>query len=330
MIETRTIGRTGLDVTTLSFGCAGIGNLYRAVSREDAEATLAMAWGAGIRYFDTAPRYGHGLSERRLGDFLRDKPSDAYVVSTKVGRLLKPVPENEVPDYGFVDPLPFRADYDYSYDGVMRSLEFSLARLGLNKVEILFVHDIGALTHGAEENARHFRDLMDGGMKALDELKSAGVIKAVGLGVNEVEICLETMARTPIDCILLAGRYTLLDRNAEAELLARCAEAGTSLIIGGVFNSGILATGAKPGAPFNYEPASEDILERVRGLEAVAQKHGVSLGGAAMAFPLMSPVVASVLIGTAKPSSLERNLDLLKETVPAAAWPEFEAFALRS
>ncbi|MBN9000003.1 MAG: aldo/keto reductase, partial [Rhizobiales bacterium] len=218
MIGTRTIGRTDLEVTTISFGCAGIGNLYRAVSRDDAEATLAMAWDAGIRYFDTAPRYGHGLAERRLGDFLRDKPDGSYVVSTKVGRLQRPVPESEVPDYGFVDPLPFRADYDYSYDGVMRSLEDSLQRLGLNKVEILFVHDIGVLTHGAEENARHFRDLMDGGMKALDELKRDGVIKAFGLGVNEVQICLDTMVRTPIDCILLAGRYTLLDRSAEAEL----------------------------------------------------------------------------------------------------------------
>ncbi|MCX5513131.1 pyridoxal 4-dehydrogenase [Kaistia algarum] len=328
-MQTRKIGHTGLGVTTISFGCAGIGNLYRAVAREDAEATLALAWDAGIRYFDTAPRYGHGLSERRLGDFLQHKPAGSYVVSTKVGRLLKPVPANEVPDYGFVDPLPFRADYDYSYDGVMRSLEFSLARLGLNKVEIVFVHDIGVLEHGVEGNARHFRDLMDGGMKALDELKSAGVIRAVGLGVNEVEVCLETMARTPIDCILLAGRYTLLDRTAEKELLARCAETGTSLIVGGVFNSGILAMGAKPGAPFNYEPASETVLEHVRGLEAVAQKYGVSLGAAAMEFPLKSESVASVLIGTAKPSSLERNLDLLGESIPDAAWAEFEAHTLR-
>jgi len=328
-METRKIGHTGLDVTTISFGCAGIGNLYRPVSRDEAEATLAVAWSGGIRYFDTAPRYGHGLSERRLGDFLRDKPAGSYVVSTKVGRLLKAVPESEVPDYGFANPLPFRADYDYSYDGVMRSFEDSLARLGLNRIEILFMHDIGVLTHGAEENARHFRDMMDGGMKALDELKRAGLVQAIGLGVNEVQVCLDTMARTPIDCILLAGRYTLLDRSAETELLARCTEAGTSLIVGGVFNSGILATGAKPGAPFDYEPASEDILERVRGLEAVAARNGVSLAAAAMKFPLMSEAVATVLIGTAKPSSLERNLDLLAETIPDKAWAEFEAYSLR-
>lgn len=328
-MQTRKIGRTGLDVTTISFGCAGIGNLYRAVSRDDAEATLAMAWDAGIRYFDTAPRYGHGLAERRLGDFLRDKPSASYVVSTKVGRLQKPVPEDQIPDYGFVDPLPFRADYDYSYDGVMRSFEDSLNRLGLNKVEILFVHDIGVLTHGEEENARHFRDLMDGGMKAVEELKSAGVIRAYGLGVNEVEICLETMKRAPIDCILLAGRYTLLDRSAEKELLTRCTEAGTSLIVGGVFNSGILAIGAKPGAPFDYEPASEEVLEKVRALEAVAARNGVPLAAAAMEFPLMHPAVASVLIGTAKPSSLERNLDLLGKEIPASAWAEFDAHTLR-
>jgi len=328
-VEKRRLGRTDLEVTTLSFGCGGIGNLYQAVTRADAEATLQTAWDGGVRYFDAAPRYGHGLAERRLGDFLRDKPRDSYVVSTKVGRLLKAVLENEVPDYGFADPLPFRADYDYSYDGVMRSVEFSLARLGLNRVEILFVHDIGVLTHGAEENARHFRDLMDGGMKALDELKSSGAVKAIGLGVNEVEVCLETMARTPIDCILLAGRYTLLDRSAEKELLARCREAGTSLVIGGVFNSGILATGAKPGAHFDYEAPSEDIVRRVNGMEAIAAKYGISLAGAAMAFPMMSDVVATVLVGTAKPSSMKRNLDQFGETIPEAAWAEFDALALR-
>lgn len=327
-MKTRKIGSTDLEVTEISFGCAGIGNLYRPIAREDVEGTLQGAWDGGIRYFDTAPRYGHGLAERRLGDFLRDKPRDTYVVSTKVGRLLKPVPESEVPDYGFADPLPFRADYDYSYDGVMRSVEFSLARLGLNRVEILFVHDIGVLTHGVEENAKHFRDLMGGGLKALDELKRDGTVKAIGLGVNEVEVCLDVMAEAPIDCILLAGRYTLLDRSAEPELLARCAETNTSLVVGGVFNSGILATGAKPGAPFDYEPASNEILNRVKAMEEIAAKYGISLAAAAMEFPLHNPNVATVLIGTAKPSSLTRNLALLDERVPDAAWAEFAAEAI--
>ncbi|MBN9434715.1 MAG: aldo/keto reductase [Bosea sp.] len=328
-MQTRRIGRTDLEVTTLSFGAAGIGNLYRPISRDDAEATLAVAWDAGIRYFDTAPRYGHGLSEHRLGEFLRSQPRASYVISTKVGRLLSPVPENEVPDYGFADPLPFRADYDYSYNGVMRSVEFSLARLGTNRVEILYVHDIGVLTHGEEENARHFRDLMDGGMKALDELKSSGAVKAIGLGVNETQVCLDVMARAPIDCILLAGRYTLLDRSAERELLQRCRETGTTLVIGGVFNSGILATGAQPGAHFDYEPASDDVIRRVNGMEAVAKKYGVSLGAAAMAFPLASDTVSTVLVGTAKPSSMQRNVDLFDAPIPDAAWAEFDALALR-
>lgn len=328
-MRTRPLGRTGLDVTTLSFGAAGIGNLYRPVSRDDAEATLQVAWEAGVRYFDTAPRYGHGLSERRLGDFLRNVPRASHVISTKVGRLLAPVPEDRVPDYGFADPLPFRADYDYSYDGVMRSVEFSLARLGTNRVEILYVHDIGVLTHGEEGNARHFRDLMDGGMKALDELKSSGAVKAIGLGVNEVQVCLDVMARAPIDCILLAGRYTLLDRSAERELLARCRAAGTTLVIGGVFNSGILATGAQAGAHFDYEPASDDIVRRVNGMEAVAGKYGIPLAAAAMEFPMASDVVSTVLVGTAKPSSMRRNVDLLDVAVPAAAWAEFDALALR-
>ena len=221
----RRIGRTALDVTEIGFGGASIGGLYRSCPREAAMETLQTAWDAGIRYFDTAPFYGFGLSERRMGDFLRDKPRDEYVLSTKVGRLLRPVPDSEIPDHGYVDPLPFAVDYDYSYDGIMRSVEFSYARLGLNRIDILFVHDIGVYTHGVEKTKVHFRQLMDSGLKALDELKSAGAIAAYGLGVNEVQICLDVMRQAPLDCILLAGRYSLLDRSAEAELLALMREA---------------------------------------------------------------------------------------------------------
>lgn len=324
----RPLGRTELEITEVSFGGTAIGNLYRPATREAAEATLEAAWEGGVRYFDTAPFYGFGLSERRMGDYLRDRPRDSYVLSTKVGRLLRAVPEDQVPDHGYADPLPFAVDYDYSYDGVMRSVEFSLARLGLNRIDILLVHDIGAYTHGAETNARHFRDLMDGGMKALEMLKREGTIVAFGLGVNEVEICLNVMERAEIDCILLAGRYTLLDRSADRKLLPLCEKTGTSLIIGGVFNSGILATGPVPGAHFNYAPASSEILERVGSLQAVAQGHGFPLAAAALQFPLLNPAVATVLLGTASPVSLKRNLDMLNMHVPDAAWSEFDAFMI--
>jgi D-threo-aldose 1-dehydrogenase len=324
----RKIGDTSLDVTEISLGGAAIGGLYRAVSRENAEATITAAWDAGIRYFDTAPFYGFGLSERRMGDVLRDKPRDSYILSTKVGRLLRPVPADQVPDYSYVEPLPFTVGYDYSYDGIMRSFEFSLARLGLNRIDILFVHDIGVYTHGDEANRKHFRDLMDSGLKALDQLKSEGSISAFGLGVNEVQICLDVMSRASIDCILLAGRYTLLDRDASRELLPLCAKTRTSLIVGGVFNSGILATGPVPGAHFDYGPASQDVLDRVGRMETVANGYGIPLAAAAMQYPLLDPNVATVLIGTAKPSSLARNLASLATQVPQEAWAAFDASAI--
>lgn len=311
-MKKRTIGKTDLAVTEYSFGTAALGGLYRACPREQAMRTLDTAWDSGMRYFDTAPWYGFGLAERRTGDFLQDKPRDSYVLSTKVGRLFHPASGDKVPSYGYVDPLPFDVAYDYSYDGIMRSLEFSYARLGLNKIDILYVHDIGAYTHGATRNAAYMRQLLDGGLKALDELKSAGTITAYGLGVNEVPVCLDVMRHAELDCILLAGRYTLLDRSAVAELLPLCRRKETSLIVGGAFNSGILATGAVPGAHFDYMPASTEVLAKVSVMEEIAAREGTTLAAAALQFPLQDPRVASVLIGTARPSSLERNVALFK------------------
>lgn len=323
-MDKRRVGNTALEVTEVSFGGAAIGGLYRACPREAAMETLQTAWDLGLRYFDTAPFYGFGLSERRFGDFLRYKPRSSYVLSTKVGRLFRPVPEDQVPDHSYVDPLPFALDYDYSYDGIMRSVDFSYARLGLNRIDILFVHDIGVYTHGVEKTKLHFRQLMDGGLKALEELKSSGTISAYGLGVNEVRICLDVMRRAPLDCILLASRYSLLDRSAEAELLPLCRERRTSLIVGGVFNSGILATGPTTGAHFDYLPASEDILDRVTAMEKIAAEGGYPLPAAAFQFPLRDPVVASVLTGTAKPTNLSRNLELLDIQVPQAEFAKYD------
>ncbi len=329
ILDIRKIGETQLSVTALGFGGAAIGGLYRECTYDAAMQTMQAAWDAGMRYFDTAPFYGFGLSERRTGDFLRSKPRDSYALSTKVGRLLRPVPEDQVPDHSYVNPLPFAVDYDYSYDGIMRSFEFSFARLGLNNIDILYVHDIGAYTHGAEKNAVYQRQLLDGGMRALAELKSSGAISAYGLGVNEVEVCLDVIARAPIDCILLAGRYSLLDRSAERGLLDVCRKQQISLVVGGVFNSGILATGPVPGANFDYGPASEDILGRVRSMQDVAEANSIPLAAAAMQFPLREPVVANVLIGTAKPSSLTRNMELMQVKVPDAAYTAFDPFTIR-
>jgi D-threo-aldose 1-dehydrogenase len=327
-MQTRKIGQTDLSVTEYSFGTAPLGGMYRACPRDAAMETLEAAWTAGLRFIDTAPWYGFGLAERRVGDFLRDKPKDSYVLSTKVGRLQRPVADDKVPSYGFVDPLPFDTDYDYSYDGIMRSVDFSYARLGLNRIDILFVHDIGVYTHGAERNAVYLRQLLDGGLKALDQLKSSGAIAAYGLGVNEVPICLDVMGEADIDCILLAGRYTLLDRTATAELLPLCEKKKTSLVVGGVFNSGILATGPVEGAHFDYMPATPNVLEKVRAMETIARSQGLPLAAPAIQFPLQSPAVASVLLGTAKPSSLTRNMELTERRLQPDDFTAYEAHTL--
>jgi len=327
-MNVRKIGQTDLSVTEYSFGTAPLGGMYRACPRETAMETLEAAWTAGLRFIDTAPWYGFGLAERRVGDFLRDKPKGSYVLSTKVGRLQRPVADDKVPSYGFVDPLPFETDYDYSYDGIMRSVDFSYARLGLNRIDILFVHDIGVYTHGAERNAVYLRQLLESGLKALDELKSSGAIAAYGLGVNEVPVCLDVMAEADIDCILLAGRYTLLDRTATAELLPLCEKKKTSLVVGGVFNSGILATGPVEGSHFDYMPATPDVLDKVRAMEAIARSEGLPLAAPAIQFPLQSPAVASVLLGTAKQSSLIRNMELTERRLQPDDFTAYEAHTL--
>ena len=288
----RKIGRTGLEIVTLGLGCASLGNLYRPVDDALAQATAQKALDAGLRYLDTAPYYGFGLSERRVGDVLRRQPSGSYVLSTKVGRLLQPcgrVQEREM-RHGFCSPMPFKPVYDYSYDGVMRSYEDSLQRLGVEHIDILYMHDIGRVTHG-DDHARLFKIAMESGYKALDELRSSGQISAFGLGVNEYEVCEEALEHGDFDCFMLAGRYTLLEQDALDTFLPKCTARNASVIIAGVYNSNILVLGAKSGQPlyYNYEPASEAIVERVRRLEDVCDEFQVPLPAAALQFPLACP-----------------------------------------
>ena len=316
-IVTNPVGKTNVSVTSLSFGCASIGNLGGVVCDEDATAIMQYAWSAGIRYFDTAPHYGRGLSEQRIGTFLQSKPRDTYVLSTKVGRVLSPGTPMEEAD-GFMLPLPNAVHYDYSADGIRNSFESSCERLGTNRVEIVFVHDIGGYTHGAA-GAKHMEDLLGSGMLALRDLKQAGRIGAIGLGVNESQVCIDVMQHEKLDTILLAGRLTLLDREAEASLLDQCALQGTSLVLGGIFNSGILATGPKPGAWFDYAPASQDILDQVTALQARAEAVGLTLAEASLQFALNHPAACSVLFGTGKVCSLKRNLAAARKDLSAEA-----------
>lgn len=316
MFEVRQIGKTDVKVSAVSLGCSGIANLYVEVSELNATALLDHAWQRGIRYFDAAPHYGRGRAEERLGAYLSAKPRESYVVSTKVGRVLRPGPKLTEAD-GFLQPLPNAVHYDYSAAGIRESFEGSCERLRTKRIDIIFVHDIGTLTHGAD-NSAHLEALLGSGLPELQRLKAEGRIGAIGLGVNETQVCLDVMAHHDLDVILLAGRWTLLDRSAEAELVPLCKDRGTSLILGGIFNSGILATGAIQGAHYDYGPAPEPVLAKVRHLERQCADEQVPLATAAMQFGLSRTGVASVLIGTGKLSSLQRNLDALAAPFPAS------------
>ena len=325
-LPSRALGRTGVNVTALGFGAAPLGNLYRPVFEQEARETLATAIELGIRYFDTAPYYGFGLSERRTGDALRAR-SDA-VISTKAGRLLTPVPKIDASAerHGFVSPMPFEPLFDYSYDGILRSHEQSLQRLGLGRIDILLVHDIGKLTHGDAHGEKLAQLIDGGGLKALRRLKDEKAVAAIGLGVNETDICLDLMDRAEIDVLLLAGRYTLLEQGAMDELLPRCVQAGVSVVIGGPFNSGILATGsAAPRPPrYNYGPAPDAVRQRVRRLEAVCASHGVPLAAAALQFPLANPIVAAVIPGFASPDEVRSGVAHFQTKIPDALWADLQ------
>lgn len=311
----------------IAFGCAALAGLYAPVQADDARDVLEAAWNSGIRRFDTAPFYGLGLSESRLGEFLGGKPRDAFTLSSKVGRLLEPLDE-DAPDPP-LGHLRHAVRFDYSYDGILRSFEQSLERLGLDRIDILYIHDIGVFAHGREENARHMEDLTGSGLAALERLKQEGAIKGYGLGVNETAVCLDLMQHAVFDEILLAGRYTLLDRSAENGLLARAEAAGTRLVIGGVFNSGILAVGPGPEAYFNYEPAGPDIQEKVTAIAEIAERYGLALPEAAINFPADHPCVSHILIGTGKRSSLMRNLEQFGRTLPRDFLTEILPFTIR-
>jgi D-threo-aldose 1-dehydrogenase len=326
-LHSRTLGQTGLRVSEIGFGAASLGNLYQAVEESEARATVDAAWRAGVRYFDTAPYYGFGLSERRVGDALRAVNRDDFVLSTKVGRLLAPAPHvaGASQRHGFCSAMPFEPVYDYSYRGVMQSFEQSLQRLGLARIDVLFIHDIGTLTHG-EENRELFKICVEGGYQALDELRAKGLVRAIGLGVNEWEVCEAAMEHGRFDCFLLAGRYTLLEQSALDSFIPKCARHGATLVVGGAYNSGILATGTRRESTlhYNYAPAPAAIVERVRRIETVCDAYDVTLAAAALQFPLAHPVVASVIPGLGSERRVAQTMELFHEAVPLAFWQELK------
>lgn len=320
----------GVSFTELGFGTAPMANLYRAVSQEEADATLNAAWDAGCRYFDTAPLYGLGLAETRMNRFLRGKNRNDYVISTKIGRLLTVCPPDQRTGIGKFFDVPNRREiYDYSYDGVMRSLEASLERLGLDYVDVLFAHDLDVFTHGTVEKRDHFIEaFMAGGYRALLELREQGIIKAFGAGVNEWQACQILLERGDFDVFLLAGRYTLLEQEALESFLPMCEKRGTGIVLGGPYNSGILASGPKPGAWFNYNPAPQDVIEKVKRIEAVCNQHDVRLIEAALNFPLTHPSVVSLIPGGQTAAEVRNNLQILSVKIPAALWADLKADGL--
>lgn len=323
----RKFGRVDLEVTAFGFGTAPVGNIFREIDEETSDAMFQRSWDAGVRYYDTAPMYGHGLSELRTGHSLRWKRRDDYVLSSKVGRVLKPAKRETIDFAPWVNAGAFRMEFDYSYDGTMRSFEDSLQRLGLERMDICFIHDIDVFTRGADQ-PKVFEEAMDGCWRALSDLRDEGVVKAIGVGVNEWEVCHAALKARDFDCFLLAGRYTLLEQDALNEFLPLCEERGAAVVVGGGFNSGILATGAVEGAKYNYAPAPAHIMEKVRGIEAVCADHGVPLPAAALQFVVAHPAIPSFIAGTRTVAQLDQNLAWFDHPIPSEFWADLKAKGL--
>jgi D-threo-aldose 1-dehydrogenase len=323
------LGRTGISVSRLGFGGASIGGLFSDVDDGAAVAAVRHAWDLGIRSFDTAPLYGYGASERRMGAALRDRPRDAFTLSTKVGRLVRD--EAAIPadadidrqvldgrqDAFYIRTRAVRLVFDYSGDGVRRSLEESLQRMGLDRVDIALIHDPD----------EHWAEAIDGAWPALERLRAEGAISAIGAGMNHSAMLARFARETDMDVFLLAGRYTLLDQSALDELLPLCVERGIAVLVGGVMNSGVLAD-PRPGSRFDYAPASPEILERARRHGRVCARHDVPLRAAAMQFPLAHPAVMSLVAGVRTPAHLDDYPTMLSQPIPAALWAELRAEGL--
>ena len=326
LTERRRVGHTDFEVPPFGFGAAHLGGMYNRVPGELAHATLQAAWDSGIRYYDTAPYYGRGLSEHRVGDFLIDRPRQEFVLTTKVGRFFRrpadPASFDRTPWGG---GLNMEIVWDYSYDGIMRSYEQSLLRLGLDSVDALLIHDPEA---SMGEGGPSLDDLADTGIKALEELKRAGQIKAIGMGLNATA-SLDTFARrVPLDFLIVAMPYTLLDQSALVSGLRYCTDNGMSVVIGAPYASGILVTGPIPEARYGYRPATPEILDKTRRIDAVCRAHGVALPAAALQFPLAHPAVVAVIPGGARPEEVVSNVGYLSQTIPAGLWSDLKVEGL--
>ncbi len=326
-LDRKTLGRSQLKLSVLGFGGTGLGNMYVAMSERSAIDTLSAAYAAGMRYYDTAPLYGHGLSELRTGCGLRLFADPAVMVSSKVGWRLRPAFGKPTQAGLFRDITAFARFNDYSYDGAMRSFEDSLQRLGTDRIDILLIHDVDRRNQG-ERYADVFKRAMAGAYKALLSLREQGVVKAIGCGLNEWEACQAFAETGDFDCFLLAGRYTLIEQESLRSFLPLCEKRGIGIILGGPYNSGILASGAVKDAWFNYAPAPADVLAKVAAVERICASHGVPLKAAALQFPLHHPCIASVIPGTSSAAELNENLRMLNAPIPKAFWHDLKSAGL--
>ncbi|QMU57419.1 MAG: aldo/keto reductase [Boseongicola sp.] len=319
-----------VPVTRMGFGGAPLGNLYRVISEEDAQSALQAAYDAGIRYFDTAPQYGLGLSEGRFGQALNRFGDEAVKLSTKVGRLLVDCDPEDVTPEAFIGVPQKRIVFDYTYDGVMRSFEASKSRLNYDRIDILLVHDVDVFSQGSQEASdAKVRELFDqGGYRALSELRDAGEVSAIGAGVNEWQVCEKLLGLGDFDGFLLAGRYTLLKQEALNSFLPLCIERDVGIILGGPYNSGILATGPIPGAKYNYADAPEDILERTRKIQTVCQAHDTELITAALQFALGHPAITTVIPGAVNATEVAANVAIMETPIPSALWSDLKGEGL--
>ena len=322
----RTLGSTGIEVTQLGLGGASIGELFVRVPELDAFGAIRAAWDAGVRYFDTAPWYGRGLSELRMGAGLRGEPRESYALSSKIGRWLR-APRNPATfsSAPWLGGSPNEVVFDYSYDGIMRGFEQSQQRLGITRLDIAWVHDLDHLYHGTGEKLDfHFGQLAASGWRAVDELKAVGLIGAVGAGINDRGLMTRFMDLVPVQAFLVAMPYTLLDQAVLEDEFPACEARGIGIVIGSPFASGILAKGDTPEARYAYAPASDEVRARVRRISAVCERHGVPLAAAALQFPLGHPAVASVIPGASSPAQAERNVATFSHSIPAQMWAELK------
>jgi D-threo-aldose 1-dehydrogenase len=320
----RRLGCTGLDVSILGFGTAPLGDLFARLDDAAAIAAAERALALGVNLLDSSPLYGHGLAEHRCGTALRRVARENVIVCTKVGRWMDPF-HGRGDGSNFAGGQPHRAVVDYSYDGTMRSVEQSLLRLGTDRIDLLLIHDVDVWTHGRDAIEARFREAMAGAYVALDKLRSERVVKGIGIGVNEAEMCVRFAKAGSFDTMLLAGRYSLLEQPALAEFLPLAQAQGIGVMLGGVFNSGILATGAVSGAKYNYRDAPPDMMQKVAAIERVCRAHGVALPTAALHFALGHPAVASLVLGAQAPDEVERNVVALSTSIPSALWHDLKA-----